>query len=353
MLNILNLNPGTFGLDISDLSVKLVRIKKNRGGFSISNLNQISLEKGIVKKGEVVNEEKLVKAIKKIVKKTSSLKTKQVVVSLPEEKSFLRVIRMPEMSNQDLRRAVRFEAENYIPFSLDRVYLDSEPVVYLDNKQTEVLVIAMPKKIVDPYVRVIKKAGLIPVALETESQAAARALIQANEFVYLIDFGATSTVFSVYCGRFLCFSSFIPVCSNDFTRAIMKATGKDRTESESLKKIHGLDNKTVAGKKVFRAIKPLVDELVAEIKKHIEYYEIQTKENGLVDTKGSAKKVLLYGGGVLLPGLPDFLSKSLKVEVKKGDPLVNFPNKNRKVFSKRKPLSFAVAIGLALREFYD
>jgi len=360
MFDVLNLNPGSFGLDISDQTLKLVQIKDGKQGLNILALNQISMPLGIISRGEIKDIEKLSLYIKKIVSKTKKLTSRYVVASLPEEKSFLRVLQMPKMSDIDLKRAVRFEAENYIPFSLDKVYLDSEIVTHPKPTSdfVEVLITAMPKKIVDSYIKAIKKAGLIPLAMETESNAAARALIKdgiAEDPVYLIDFGATSTSISVYYGNCLRFASFVPVCSEDFTLAIAKAIEKDREEAEVLKKLHGLKNKGITGKRVAEALKPGVDELAREINKHIEYYKSNSIVGDLKSKNRKETKLLLYGGGTELNNLSETLSKKLKLEIEKTDSMVNLSEESKNIFPKRKfkPFAFTVAIGLALREFYD
>jgi len=360
MFDILNLNPGSFGLDISDRTLKLVQIKRNKRGLSIWALNKIALPFGIIKKGEVKDIEKLSIYIKKLVTKSGKVSSRYVVASLPEEKSFLRVLQMPRMSEQDLKKAVRFEAENYIPFSLDKVYLDSEVITCPKPKgeYVEVLITAMPKKVVDPYIKAIKKAGLIPLALETESQAAVRALIKdevKGKPIYLIDFGATSTSFSVYFGDCLRFASFIPICSEDFTLSIAQAINKDREEAEVLKKLHGLNNKGVTGGRIAKILKPQVNELAKEIRKHIEYYMNYGKGNSLSDKEKTADKLLLYGGGMEMSGLPEALSKKLKIKMEKTNPLINLSKQSKITFlkHKRKPSVFTVAMGLALREFYD
>ncbi len=360
MFDSLNLNPGSFGLDISDRSLKLVQLKKGKQGPCLWALNQIALPSGIIRKGEVKDAAKLGSYIKKLTAKTGKLDSRYVAVSLPEEKSFLRVLQMPRMSDQDLKKAVRYEAENYIPFSLDKVYLDSEAITCPKptGEEVEVLITAMPKKIVDPYVKAVKAAGLVPFALETESQAAARALTKdelTGKPIFLIDFGATSTSFSVYYGDCLRFASFIPVSSEDFTLAVAAEIGKSREEAEALKKLHGLSGKGVTGGRIAEILGAKIDEMTNEIKKHIDYYIIHSKSGDLSDGEKRADKLLLYGGGVELVGLTEALSERLKMEVVRGNPLINLSGEPESTFLKRKqkPVAFTVAIGLALRNFYD
>ena len=355
MLDILNLNPGSFGLDISDLSLKLVRLKKRREGFYVSAINQLRLPAGLLHKGEVIKTAVLGEYIKKLIDKTEGLGTRQVSVCLPEEKSFLRVIQMPKMSSRELKRAVRYEAENYIPFSLDKVYLDSQVITEKSDDQAHVLVVAIPRKIVDPYVKAIEIAGLIPLSMEIESQAAARALTKgkkSDQPVYLIDLGATCTGFSVFYGNYLRFSSFIPVSSENFTLAVAKKLQKNREEAEALKKIHGFQNKGKIGKAIYKALEPKVKELAEELNKHIDYYENHFTDQNFKKAKG-IQRAFFYGGGAELAGLPEYLSKKLHIKVEKGNPLINLVPSSKEAFGKsnKKISAFTVAIGLALREF--
>ncbi len=195
MLQFLNLKPEIFGIDINDLSLKIVRLKKKRKGFSLVSFNEVDIKPGIVEEGVIKNEETLVKIIKSACKtvKGKKIGTKYVVASLPEEKSFSQVIQMPEMDKDELKSAVPFEAENYIPLPIDKVYLDfqainlaKDGVNYCDGDHCDLLIAATPKSIVDSYVSCLKKSGLVPYALEVESQAIARALVN-NPSLILAD----------------------------------------------------------------------------------------------------------------------------------------------------------------------
>jgi len=87
------------------------------------------------------------------------LKAKDIVFSLPEEKVFLKVIKMPKMTVEELREATVFEVENYIPISVEDVYLDFTILDQgvLDQK---ILIAASPKKVVKNYLSLFEKCGL-------------------------------------------------------------------------------------------------------------------------------------------------------------------------------------------------
>jgi len=94
MFDFLNLTPEHFGIDISDLSLKIVKLKKKRGSFVFSSFGERDIPKGVISSGEIKDEAILTKLIRDAVKDVNGekIKTKYVVASLPEEKSYLQVI---------------------------------------------------------------------------------------------------------------------------------------------------------------------------------------------------------------------------------------------------------------------
>ena len=370
-MNFLDLKPKAFGLDISDLSLKIIKLEKKGKKFTLASFGEEKINPGIIKGGEIRDEEQLSKIIKEALTKVKGqkLKTKYVVASLPEEKAFLQVIQMPRLSEEDLKSAVIYEAENYIPLPIDQVYLDSQIVlpVYNHLDHFDVLLAALPKKTVDPYLSCLKKAGLQPLVLEIESSAIARALIKngvTNYPVLLIDLGATRTSFIVFSGTSLRFTSSIPVSSGNFTEIISKNLGTNLEEAEELKIKYGLEEKiqlkikdektlrTVKKGKVFEALIPALVDLTQQIKKHLEYYQTHAAHEHLPPNGKGVSKILLCGGGANLKGLCQLLSLELKLPVELGNPWINIlPEGQRKVpgLPFEESLRYTTALGLTLR----
>ncbi|MBI2577902.1 MAG: pilus assembly protein PilM [Candidatus Wildermuthbacteria bacterium] len=154
MFQFLKLQPEAFGLDISDLSIKVAQLKRKGRSFTLASFADVPLEKGSIEKGEVKKEENLVQALEKIKTSTKGKKISSpyAIVSLPEERAFLEVIQLPAMEVKDLDQAVRFEAENYIPYSMDTVYVDySLQVSPEKSSHMDVLIASLPRQIVDSY----------------------------------------------------------------------------------------------------------------------------------------------------------------------------------------------------------
>ncbi len=369
MFKFLNLQPEIFGMDINDSSLKIAKLKKRRKGFSLVSFNEVDVEPGIIKEGVIQNQEALINIIKLALKtvKGERLGTKYVAVSLPEEKSFSRVIQMPNMTQEELKLAVPFEAENYIPLLIDKVYLDFQIINSHNEKNIshlDLLINVMPKHIVDSYMFCLKKAGLIPYILEVESQSITRALIKpvinklpkaTNEEVtpplLLIDLGVASTSFVIFSSNSVRFTSSIPISSQELTHAISNKLGIDLDKAEELKIKYGLMEEGEKKYNITEAVKPLLTDLVLQIKKYISFYSGHVShEYFLFDGKSEKKieKIILCGGGANLKGLSDFFINELKIPVEIGNPFINILGHNKTV-DQMKILSFTTALGLALR----
>ncbi len=359
MLKVLTLKPEIFGLDISNSSLKIVKLKKRRKNFVLASFNEQRIKPGVIEGGEVKDEEALAGIIKEGISevKGEKLGTKYVICSLPEEKSFLQVIQMPKIKKEDLKKAVQYEAENYIPLPIDEVYLDSQiiPPVYNHLDHADVLIVAFPRKVVDSYISCLKKAGLQPKVLELESLAVARALVKKEVAPYsllLIDLGAIESSFIIFSGYSLRFTSAISVFSQKFTEAIARNLKIDLEEAERLKLKYGLRGKGPQAKKVSEALSSVLTELVEQIKKRLNFYRTHNSHEHLPPGHKGVQKIFLCGGGANLEGLTDFLSSQLKIPVELGNPWVNIlpePQKETAQLSYKESLKYTVALGLALR----
>ncbi len=367
MLKFLNLQPEIFGIDINDLSLRIVKLKKRGGGFRVASFNEVYIQPNIVKERTIQNQEALIKIIKLALNtvKGEKLATKYVIASLPEEKSFSQVIQMPKMTEEELKLAVPFEAENYIPLTVDKVYLDFQ-IINPHHKESvnhvDLLINVMPRSIVDSYVYCFKQAGLIPSILEVESQSISRALIKSGKEVIpllLIDLGLTNTSLVIFSGNSVRFTSSIPISSQELTNAISDKLGISSDKAEELKIKYGLSKEGEKKFKIIESLNPILINLVSQIRKYIIFYHGHASHEYLLPNGRDyqkIEKIIICGGGANLKGLPEFLQNELKIPIEIGNPLINILGYNEtgnQIIPQKKILSFTTALGLALRGVID
>lgn len=372
----------SFAIDFSDLSLKFLDVDFKRGIFSkrtkpvLKALLNKEIEPGIIERGEI----KKKNVLSEIIRETISflrIKKKFVAFSLPEEESFLRVIKLPFIEGKEnVKRAAFLEAENYIPLSLDEVYIDADVIDYSpDRKNIFVFIAAIPKNVADPYVEVVKKAGLIPRGAEVESLSIVRSLLDYRKKyppLLIVDFGATRTSFIIYSQNSVKFTTTSLVSASSLTDLIARSFRVSQKKAENLKKKYGLlpikkirlreetgdkvfEKKIIKEKGLITILEPTLRQLVAEIEKYREYYLSHvSKYEGEDLKKMGIQEIILCGGGSNLKGLETYLSQKVGLKVKKGNPWINFPiwEKDPPV-SKEDSLSFTTAIGLIKRNFLD
>ncbi len=345
-----------FGLDLSDCSLKIVQLKKKKSKLAITSFVKENIPRGLVEAGEVKKEKELVDILKKSLNKVKGepLDNKRVVCNLPEEKVFIRVIQLPKMKEKELDKAVNWETEAHIPLSIDEVYLGWQAIepVFEDIDHFDILIAATPKELVDKYLSALKKSGLQPVALEPESVAVVRSLMTKDDLTptIIVDLGATGTNFVIFSALAIRFTSHINISGELFNQAIIKELKVNNEQANQLKIKIGLDKKKEKGK-VYRALEPIVNDLVKQIKDYVIFYhEHATHVHG---PNGTIGQIILCGGDSLLLNLPDILSEKLNLPVKLGNPLVNLSfNKKENDFaiSKRESFVYTTALGLAFRD---
>ncbi len=216
-MGFINFKKRAIGVDISDLSVKIIGLEKNGNEIKMFCFQKEEVPKGAIENGEIKDEKLVSSIIQKLFSglREKRIKFKSIAVSLPEEKSFIDIIKLPVLKEQEnIAGMVALEAENVIPFPLSDVYYDFEKVETTAKilKCQEIILAACPKKIVDSYINIFQDIGFSPIVMEVEAFSIARAITE-KDFFYspflFIDFGERRTSLAIFVWRNLRFKSKI------------------------------------------------------------------------------------------------------------------------------------------------
>ena len=165
-----------FGLDIGANSIKAMQLEKENGHISVTGYGVIRFENPATEKGVITDFEGLAKFMMELFNShiSGKITTRRVAATIPASNAYSRVVSLPaSLSKKELDEAVRFEAQQYIPIPIDDLYLDYS-LGSLTNENRDVLVVAVPKKIVDSYMKFFELVGLEVCAIETTISAASR-----------------------------------------------------------------------------------------------------------------------------------------------------------------------------------
>lgn len=332
------------GIDIGSTSIKLVELLpdgKDRWKL-MTAASMPSIAGGV--QANPNNLTGFAQAIVKM-KKEAGVKSSRVIAALPEEQVSSHIVELPLMSDEEVKQALHWQVEQYIPIPADRAVW-SYQVIRRDQNAggMEVLLVAVAKNLVNSYISILEQAGLEVVALETELMATARAEVPVEfPLSLIVDIGSKSTDVGVVQKGQLVFARTIPTAGEAFTRAIQSALGLDATQAEQYKSTYGFDTVKLGGK-LAEAMKPVLNVIASEIKKTADFYT--SKHSG-----ESVQVVTLSGGVSVLPEMVGVLSGMVGIEVSIGNPFgrIQMDRNQAQALSGSGPI-YGVAIGLAMRD---
>lgn len=250
ILNLLTKEKHILGVEISDLIIRVAYLhpRKNNHKKNLTTPNDeiILIEEvippGIIVDGVIMDKVLLAKTLKNIWRKEKLYKFYSVI-SIPEDKIYSRVFPFPKTVNEDhLKQAVDLAIDFQLPFKKEDMYIGWEKSEILDNSN-EVIISAIPKQIVNDYIKVFELSGVNVLALESHIFSIARTVKLDKDVETLITKRNQNsvTIFSLKNNIFK-FSRTVPTTYINDDKSITREKDKikESLESESKEKINEL-----------------------------------------------------------------------------------------------------------------
>jgi type IV pilus assembly protein PilM len=338
----------SFGFDISDESLKFVKLGIGETGIRVERYGERKVPAGVIESGKI----KQPKVLEKILFELKNTeKIKAVRVSLPEEQLYLFRLKLEKAGLVEINEGIELALEEHIPIPAQDAIFDYD-ILKEDVQSIFVQVVAMQRSIIEEYLAAFENVGITVVSMEPEGEAAARAIIKKqDQNTYLVvDFGEKRTGISIISKGIVMFTSTVDVGGVMLTNLIQKTFNISFDEAEKMKQEYGLQRNPV-NKEMFSVLLNGVSILRDEIEKHFLYWHTHKDEEGRDNEP--IEKILLCGGDSNLIGLVDYLSVSLKHKVEVANAWVNVFDVEKKIpkIDLKKSLSFTTALGLALLDF--
>lgn len=350
------------GIDISSSTIKVVQLGRKKGKAILETYGELALGPYAgVDSGRATSlpSSKLGEAVADLIRE-AKVSTKACGVAIPLSASLINVLEMPDVGEHRLKEMVPLEVRKYIPVSITEVMLDWRIVPHLDResmdasmplpgtekKKIEILTVAIHKDTITRYQEVMAKAGLTPSFYEIEVFSSIRVSLEEElEPVMIVGLGAGSTKVYVVDRKVLRESHVINRGSQEVTMAIAKALGVTEQRAEELKRIHGVV-KEGRDTDVAEVASLVLDSIFTEASRVMQNYQKRRSRN--------VGKVILTGGGILLPGIVERAKTVFQTEVAVADPFrkVEAPAFLDNVLKQVGP-EFDVAIGVALRRLEE
>ncbi len=370
MLELFKTNKNHFiGVDFGTSSIKVVELSYTDKQTHLENYGFVSLNSPehdtSVNKASSL-EQALNDSLKKLIVKMS-VKPISTYVSIPGFSGLVTIIELPDMPEDELAKAIQFEAHKYIPSALDEVAMSWEIIerkmdveklqdqgslisklkLKSESKASgkiKVLLVAAPKKDIEHCDRLVSGVGLEVNAIELETFSIARSLVGDSSGTFLVaDIGSRATNIILVEKGVIRVNRNIDAGGDEITSAIAEGMNISRPRAETFKK----GDKDMLNSNETAIIVPVLDLLVGELRRIISAYKEKNKSVTI-------EALIISGGTSKMKGIEEYFSRTLGEKVQIGNPWRGIVVNNEVApFVKEMGSSFSVAIGLAMRGVDD
>lgn len=344
------------GIDIGHKTIQLLQLDKAGGGWKVSKCATIATPSESVSESAVIDPDAVGLTIKQAMRE-AKISASSAVVAVSGGSVIVRLIKdLPQMTDELLRKSIKYEAGRYVPSSVEDSYIEFEILNQNDAGTMDVLIVAAPREVVESRIRAVQRAGLDVEVVDVESFAAYRALVESDDTsimsqmtIAMVDVGAAMTTVSVVSqGKFV-MTRTIPQGGQTFTDALKDYFKLEDADAESGKAqldLSILTKDVVLDNQPLRVLQPHVDDLIREVRRSLNYYQSQQTESG---TTNPVTHLVLCGGGAKLQGMAEYFSHKLGIEVAAMGVFDNTKFMANGETTATNGMELAVAAGLAMR----
>jgi type IV pilus assembly protein PilM len=334
-----------FGLDIGTTAVRAVQL---RGGGPVKTLLRyayVPIDSKLALSDSKTDQQRLAQVIKELVTQ-AGMSTRNVAVGIPSGRVFTAVVDFDRLPQDELAKAIRYQADSLIPTPLDKSKMDWAVIgdSPKDKTKVEVLLSSVENDFVEQRLDMLESIGLDVIAFEPDNLALTRALIAGDspQAQMVFDMGSRSADLVVTFGGAPRLTRSIPTGADSIVRAAAQNLNIDDKQARQFVFKFGMSKDKLEGR-IYSAISSSVEVLTGEIDKSIKFFQSRYPESPI-------GRIVVTGGASALPEFPLYIANKFGVEVEIGNAWRNVsfaPDRQNELLAVSN--HFGVATGLAER----
>ena len=338
------------GLDIGPSFIKVVQLRREREKIILDTYGEVALGpyNGMVA-GQAVHlgEEKLLEAINDLFKE-AKVTARNTVIAIDPSATYVSLIKVPKVDDEQLRTMIPIEARKYIPIPLTEVQMDWWHIpttinVGAHEDLINIVLAAVNNEILAVYDKLVKSIGLTNVEYEIHGYSLVRSSApHTHKMVMYMDIGAQSTTLSLVNQNVVLDMHVISHGTQESTMQLSKALAVPVETAEDAKRTFGY--KGDFSNPYIKDVMELSSyPLFGEVARLSLMYERKYNQH--------IEGIILAGGGARVSGVLDVYSKTIHIAGRVATPFerVQVPEFLSEMIEHIGP-TYAVAIGCALKK---
>lgn len=316
------LSKSIVSIDIGSYETKVIEAKKNNNNIQVIKTFSILTPEGSYNNGYIKNERLLMEKIKQGLK-DNKISSKEAYISIKSTAIITREILFPALSSKEIEGMLKYQLEEYLPMDISRYTVQHKIIGKIFVEGTEkviVLVVAIPKDIVEKHYFLLNNLNLKPLVMDFQSNSISKILKYSsiinnsepisNNTIAAIDLGHSGTNVSIIKEGVLQTSRVIEIGGEELDNNILSLFEFKREELLEKKKeimdISVLDSSYSDYNRLVNVTKTTIESIIDKIEKVFKFYT--SKELG-----NEINLIILYGGLSNIKGIDKLFSNHFRI----------------------------------------
>lgn len=306
-----------FALDIGTNAIRVVQLSgSGQNNWHLQNYGYVPVDEKVTAGSSSETQGRLGEAIMTAVGQ-SGIKTSDVAIGLPSNKTFTTVVDIPATNKGELENIVKYQADQYLPMNADDAKYDWALLGQSlhDPRQQEVLLTSVANSFSESRLDFIEGLGFNVVAIEPDPLAMARSLMPnglTNDARLIVEVGEVSTDIVIVYGGNPRLVRTVPTGLRSLVKAVVQNLNVKDDQARQFILKFGLAPDKLDGQ-VFHAVEGTLDGFVTEIVKSIKFFQTRypsTPVGGIITS----------GFAAVIPRFGDYISSKTSVGSQIGNP---------------------------------
>lgn len=305
-----------FALDIGTNAVRVVQLGAGGGdSWTLQHYGYAPLDEKTAIAASAEGKRRLGEVIMTAVGQ-SGVRTKNVVIGLPSNKTFTTIVDVPAMPEAELKATMKYQIDQYIPMAIDDAKVDWVALGQSlhDPTKQEVLLTSTAIQYAEERLEDIEALGFNVIAAEPEPIAMVRALLPSGvtDARLIIDVGEASTDLAVTYADAPRLVRTIPTGLRSLVKAAVQNLNVQEDQARQFILKFGLAPDRLDGQ-VYRAIESTLDGFAAELTKSIKFFQTRYPN---IPVAG----ILLSGYSAIVPMFGEYVTAKTSVQAAIANP---------------------------------
>ena len=320
-------------IDIGNYNTKIIQGKRMRGRIIVQKAVVFKTPESAIEDGRITNINALAMQIKQHLQ-DKKIREKNTIITITGTSIITRDVYFPKVSNKELKNMIRLDAQQHFPVELAGYVTDYkvlEEIQGENGKQLRVMLVAVPKSMIEGYMQLLEVCGLHAYGLDFVGNSIAKFINHSvsksisitskhqqngtNDTVAVLDIGHKTTTVTIISNGCIKFNRILLLGSSNFINMISNNLNisNDVAEQKMIKNgaviLYGKEMEQ-EDRLMSEGIRSILIGFIDDVMKFFDFYHSRNKANQI-------NKVYLLGGGSLVDGMEGYLEDGFNIKTQK------------------------------------